>query len=129
MKCFIRIFAVVAVIMAYERKMAIASDERMATLCFDELVNFPYINTCFYKPTTTHLGQCNFLAHLFDGIHCNDPPILKFPPTKITVDDPYTCYLFKAENCTAERGVANKNENVSGSHQILDFLKDFRQVP
>ncbi|KAG6362388.1 hypothetical protein INS49_010618 [Diaporthe citri] len=95
MKFFTKTFTVLAVIMAYAHNVLVASDDEMATLCFDQLTWLPYINACFFKPEKSDAGQCKPLDHLFDGIDCTGPPDVKFEPTKILVGEPYTCYLFK----------------------------------
>lgn len=59
MAFFTKIFAVLAVIMAYAHNVLVASGDEMATLCFDELTWLPYINTCFFKPSNSDAGQCS----------------------------------------------------------------------
>ena len=45
------------------------------------------------------------LDNLFDGIDCIDPPDPKFGPTRISMVQPYTCYLSKQVSQSAVRGL------------------------
>lgn len=59
MAFFTKTFTVLAVIMAYAHNVLVASDDEMATLCFDELAWLPYISACFLKPEKSDAGQCS----------------------------------------------------------------------
>lgn len=59
MAFFTKTFTVLTVIMAYAHNVLVASDDEMATLCFDELAGLPYINVCFFKPEKNDAGQCS----------------------------------------------------------------------